>query len=62
MYCDEFDIESMKNKKYNKISKGATFRKSRKIGNFKPPSKMKKRTLIGTRTYDGRKMFLKEVA
>jgi hypothetical protein len=61
MYCEEFNIESMKNK-YSNISKGATFRKSRKIGNFKTPTKMKNRTLIGTRTYDGRKMFLREVA
>jgi len=63
MYCDEFDIESMKNKKYNRnrISKGAAFRKSRVKSKFNPPSKLINKNLIGIRKYDGRKMFLKEV-
>ena len=62
MYYDEFNIKTMKNKKYYKISSGAIFRKSKKLGHFKTPSKMKNSRLLGVRTYDGRKMFLKEVA
>ena len=55
------DVEPMKNK-YRTISKGAAFRKSRKLGHFKTPSKMKNSRLLGVRSYDGRKMFLKEVS
>jgi len=63
MYYDEFNIKEMKNKKFYKMSTGASFRKSKKL-DFKRKSrtKTKNHKLIGIRTYDGRKMFLKEVA
>ena len=63
MYYDEFNIKTMKNKKYYKISSGAIFRKSKKLG-FKRKSKAKiaNDKVIGIRSYDGRKLFLKEIA
>tara|TARA_B100000745_G_scaffold106362_1_gene68077 strand:- start:198 stop:383 length:186 start_codon:yes stop_codon:yes gene_type:complete len=61
MYYDEFNIKSKKNKKFYKISPGASFRKSKKLKR-KSRTKIKNNKLIGIRTYDGRKLFLKEVA
>jgi hypothetical protein len=55
------DVEPMKNK-YLTISKGAAFRKSRVKSKFSGRSKLINKSLVGIRKYDGRKMFLKEVA